>query len=413
MNRSRCSVLCAFLALLLGCSDDNGSGLPGQLIAGEGPKNACTSSSDCDGAKDLCEVEVLRCVGCIDDGDCQADKPACNYREGECRECTDDRYCSGNEPVCDTVKQTCQPRCTKEGDCRTKELPECDLETGRCIACRADADCSDRKKPVCDPNGVCVACSKDVPCGEKNRVCIAPQGECEECAAASDCGPDKPYCLDFHCRECLSNADCGADAPRCGDDAKCTRCECDPNFGDCSTGECICSDGLSACGALCADLDNDPRHCGSCDRKCEDDSMCSGGECVCRPGLLACDRACVDPDTDPAHCGGCGKKCDGRCAGGVCSADTCESQNALGCGEQDAACVAKSSLPDHPLHCGECDRRCHEDQACVEGECRAYTPGRSCTTCPCEDCGSEACCPHPLASGWVFCVAASSCPGML
>ncbi len=413
MIRCDLSVLYAALAILLGCSCGGSEGGPGgRLVDGEGPKSACNSSGDCDAKRPVCDVGVLRCVECAGDDACGPGRPACDYLEGACRECIDDRYCSGGTPLCDTLEQKCVPLCKTDGDCRNKELPRCNVETGRCFACEVDSECQDKKARICDRLGVCVECGADQDCGSK-RFCAPPHGKCEECRSGSDCGPDKPYCFDFHCRQCLSNFDCPADAPRCGDDAKCKACDCDRDFGDCSTGQCVCRAGLTACGPTCADLNNDPRHCGECGRKCDDDSICVGAGCVCRPGLVECDGKCIDPGTDPAHCGQCGQACEARCAGGLCTANTCESQAAVGCGERDAACVAQAKIPDHPLHCGECDSRCRENQLCVGGDCHDYAPGRVCDRCPCDDCGSRQCCPHPLASGLVFCVAADRCPGSI
>jgi hypothetical protein len=69
----------------------------------------------------------------------------------------------------------------------------------------------------------------------------------------------------------------------------------------------LCPAGTVACGAICADLDNDAEHCGSCDHECpwmptKDDlllpSLCVSGDC------------CLDID----HlCAGDGDCCSGSC----------------------------------------------------------------------------------------------------
>ena len=94
----------------------------------------------------------------------------------------------------------------------------------------------------------------------------------------------------------------------------------------------MCNGGTTACGSVCASLDRDPMHCGTCDHACDAGLVCSMGVCAvsCQINLLNCGGACVDPMQDNTYCGatpGCGgstgssgKTCT---AGQVCSNGGC------------------------------------------------------------------------------------------
>ena len=98
--------------------------------------------------------------------------------------------------------------------------------------------------------------------------------------------------------------------------------------GDAASPMTGCGLGQVACNQVCADLDSDARHCGSCDVVCQDNELCSAGSCaaVCDLGWAACGGGCADVARDADHCGQCGKACaSGICESGVC-ADTVAGQ---------------------------------------------------------------------------------------
>ena len=152
--------------------------------------------------------------------------------------------------------------------------------------------------------------------------------------------------------ECTdSQKECGVEgAPRCVelDDptfgcsrVNCVPCYlehaqaiCSPASGQCVIGNCIGSwencDRADSNGCE-ADLNTDPKNCGSCGTICQplphaEDVRCGSASCyirICDKGFGNCDRndsnGCeVDLSTDPKHCGACNSPCEGECIDGVC-----------------------------------------------------------------------------------------------
>lgn len=136
-------------------------------------------------------------------------------------------------------------------------------------------------------------------------------------------------------------------------------------------------------------LDNDPQHCGSCERNCTDrayNKVCAKGRggfpgCFCPPGFPdECPEACVNlstgkgPDFSHVYCGKCGNVCP---SGTVCCDGVCTDliNNRLHCGKCGNKCptaccgtVCKDILSDHD-NCWACGHRCNEGELCVAGEC--------------------------------------------
>ncbi|MFO0629746.1 MAG: hypothetical protein U0325_29495 [Polyangiales bacterium] len=108
----------------------------------------------------------------------------------------------------------------------------------------------------------------------------------------------------------------------------------------------VCPPGRGYCDGRCADLRNDPDHCGACGASCRD-GTCARGVCVCDRGGWFCDgrcvlhpldcpcnadgegRPCCDGWTrcgvrcarlefDRENCGACGNRCFGLCIWGRC-----------------------------------------------------------------------------------------------
>lgn len=80
------------------------------------------------------------------------------------------------------------------------------------------------------------------------------------------------------------------------------------------------------CGDVCAHIEDDGRHCGGCDQRCDAGKGCVNGVCTTGEG-------CFDA-VAPTHCGD-------RCVDATPNAD----------------------------HCGSCDNRCGSDQLCVQARC--------------------------------------------
>jgi hypothetical protein len=202
--------------------------------------------------------------------------------------------------------------------------------------------------------------------------------------AGLDAGPD------------AGRADAARDAgPRCA-------LECDPAQTCCRD-----PDGTT----LCANLRNDPRHCGLCEIDCiasHRGDGCSASQCTCGSTSLGCtgnrqswccpgrspgsSAYCADLDRSPADCGACGAGCDAR------TADRCDGGRCV-CGDERAPCsgglvccsngvdVGCTDVATDEFHCGGCDRVCAAGQRCEHGAC---TVGEA--TCPGGCARSEICC---------------------
>ena len=117
-----------------------------------------------------------------------------------------------------------------------------------------------------------------------------------------------------------------------------------------------CPQGQTACGFVCADLESDPAHCGSCDHACDSGQSCQGGQCG---------EVCADRDRDGHGDVGCG-------------GDDCNDQNDRvypgadeGCDFLDNDCDgATDEEPDATASCDDGDP-CTVSHACIEGVCRS------------------------------------------
>jgi hypothetical protein len=137
----------------------------------------------------------------------------------------------------------------------------------------------------------------------------------------------------------------------------------------------------SSVGLVCADLQTDRNHCGTCATACGPGKSCVAGACVasCGAPLTACSttNTCADTAHDPANCGGCGKTCpaapnaDPACSAGAC-AYACHS------GYADCNAVAadgcEAHLADDPANCGRCANACAPGAACMMGVCGVTAP---------------------------------------
>jgi hypothetical protein len=149
-----------------------------------------------------------------------------------------------------------------------------------------------------------------------------------------------------------------------------------------------CAAGQTFCGSECADLSNDPHHCGACDQDCTalanalPTIACIAGSCDtahgCPPGLAHClsDPAtgCDTPIDDAAHCGSCTTLCSGTtpvCAPSGASGFACASGCAFGSARCGTACA---DLMTDAMDCGACGTICAAGQHCSAGHCIAACP---------------------------------------
>lgn len=162
------------------------------------------------------------------------------------------------------------------------------------------------------------------------------------CGGSSSSGPSDPGAsFDAGATDTAvstTSGDAGPDADTCGG--------C-PSGQVCANGTCqkACPGGLSACGAVCRDLQTEHDACGRCDHACELIEYCAAGACI----RSSCDNGIRDPGETGIDCGGlCSatKKCAGGsdcvnptdCASGTCTAGKCGGAGDGGACASNAAC---------------------------------------------------------------------------
>lgn len=272
MKHSRFPLVLSALTLLgtsllvNACSSSDGS-------SGGGGDGSCTvGGQKCAGGCD----PTLGCIECSSDTQCGSPKPICVL--GRCEECGTSADC-GAAARCYPKDFKCDAACASDGEC-PGDSPHCDVPSGVCVGCLANADCTEPSKPICS----------------------AEHQQCAECGNNDDCSAAKPVCDDGDgkCKECLVDSHCPSGLS-CGADAKC-HFACNSN-ADCNDGEKVLCDLASQSCVECLDGGDCPallpvcngKSCVGCvsDTDCADPltPICKGDSCV------ECDKDqdCVDP----------------------------------------------------------------------------------------------------------------------
>jgi hypothetical protein len=286
---------------------------------------ACTAKpDDCPGAL-VCTASGA-CGGCATAANCVTPTlPICDPATTQCRTCTSNAECTAQagKPFC--FGGTCSP-CAPSGDagcndptkpdCRGASgggyacqgcnasscggrpaTPVCDADTGRCVACMDDNDCSGNPKAPFCVNNACVSCEAastvpaltDLRCALKSGgepACIrtgAQKGECGACdpGGSRGCNQNQLCCESSGTAACIANTL-----------LKCTACTggaCNPLLANsCSNRGCRCGTGAACSGTGGAQF------CvgGAC-QECRSDADCTtAAEPLCEGGLcVRCDQA--------------------------------------------------------------------------------------------------------------------------
>jgi hypothetical protein len=135
----------------------------------------------------------------------------------------------------------------------------------------------------------------------------------------------------------------------------------------CEEHQSCCPDHGSETGYLCVNLNSDSRHCGECNRECDDGQICLG-ECIDNPAPPpgACTNCpapnwrccegvnCVEVASDKNNCGSCGNACKlgEQCVNGACTRRSCSGVRPQYClvetisGPQDYCIAAEDACCD-------------------------------------------------------------------
>ena len=356
--------------------DASGAATDSASSTGGDDKAWCFSPADCEGAGEICTIEM---------GDCQSCDPP---NEVCCGVCAPD-------PCSD---KACGDDCTCPEGMLCAEFPRnCNAE-GQCVAANEDPGCG---APV--PYDPCkdLACGDPcLPCHESDSECLAQPSAAHLCDAQGECVLDE------------------GEAPVCASET------CGMGTGSCAEGE-VCTLSYGDCVACGNGSESEPVCCGVCSPDPCAGKAC-GADCTCPEGIecaelpMGCNSegicltinqelGCEEPEPYDA------------CAELACGAD-CQP-----CAPEDTECAMRPSLPhfcDPEGQCVDDVPVCESSTCMLNEECGA---GEICTTAyqacvPCEGSESESeCCgtcePDPCAdkvcSDLCTCPEGVDCPDVL
>ena len=312
-------------------------------------------------------------------GGCEAGLQACDT---DCYNLKiDPSHCGDCHTVC--TNQVCvNGKCTDaDKACSDNTLTYC---SGQCVDLQADSKHCGDCKTACKPNESCSKGNCEPGCApnheECNGKCVNITKDNEHCGNCNTSCHQTMYCAESHCNCQYGLYDCDNDSANgCESQTPC---------------ESKCTDeSLTSCGSDCFDLQNDAKHCGNCQTKCNPSQICSGGSCT-ESGVtceaedqISCWGECVGKN-DVAHCGSCENTCNSNqiCINGNCenksTPSTCELPNTLCYGQ----CVDLSSSD---LHCGRCLNECQPNQKCVNSKCELQCEPRTNCNGTCIDTTSD------------------------
>jgi hypothetical protein len=259
------------------------------------------------------------------------------------------------------------------------------IDGQHCGAC--DQSCNGESQQVCR-DGACGCPTGQTACtvGDGFTVCRETETDPYNCGGCGNACPGGQTCFGGGCVPIT----CDVGRTLCGE--SCTDLQTDTNncgacgrycFSEareiCAQGLCACPNGLTRCTyeqgySVCRETQTDRYNCGACGITCPSGQTCSAGGCValtCETGLSACGDECADLQENPSHCGGCGEACDGEarevCRQGLCGCAAGE----LRC-DYDGFSLCRSTQADR-YNCGGCGNECPDNQICNTGVCTTAT----------------------------------------
>lgn len=237
-------------------ADTNPAGLA-VIIAAYGKTGSCWAQGDHELCESACHAGIVAlhqsaphseaCNRCEQDSDCPTALPACDAQRRACVECNTDSNChTSSAPACDSASQACV-ECTTNAHCTNPVKPVCDGEARSCVGCLQSSDCKSPGQAVCDPaTHGCRGCKNDSECG--TGACES--GTCVECTTDAQCSSAKPHCNPMlrACVECVGDQECGAGV--CFFGSCCGQNACATNGLECGlTADLACIFAPISCGA--------------------------------------------------------------------------------------------------------------------------------------------------------------------
>ncbi len=352
---------------------------------------ACTVSSDCPGATDLCLAGA--CVpqtACASDKQCQASGQVCDMQAGVCVTCLSDTDCPKGQS-CKANKCLAPPTpCQTTKGCPADSV--CDKSLGVCVACVSAPDCPANmacKETVCVPM-VCKPGTAKCASSASLTVCAADGSAW----TTSQCGGDKT-CLNNTCKPVI----CAPNQKSCDGALKVVLCDatgtalsqadlCDPTSNAknvCLGGQCVPM-ACQAGSAICAD----PQTLATCksdgtgydNQKCGIGLACDAGKCIsaiCKPFAAMCSdnkvAICNASGTGASPSDDCTAK-QQTCVDGACQKLVCAAGTFSCSGTTFGTCNGDGM--------GYTTKLCNDGDACTTDGCDT-TKGCTTTALGCDD----------------------------
>ena len=139
----------------------------------------------------------------------------CDVASGSCVACLADADCTtGGMLRCEPMTHVCVA-CLNRPDCKQRQ--DCDTVTHRCLDACFDSDdpCPTAGFVCSEALGRCIVCTTSASCaGSATPVCDVPIGRCVQCSGNAQCPAAKPVCdrRTGRCEACVTSATCGAGA---------------------------------------------------------------------------------------------------------------------------------------------------------------------------------------------------------